>query len=159
MSAGALWRSRSPRERAVLAGAGAAAAALLLFALVWLPLERARTRIAAQLPPLRASVAAMRAQAAEVATLRALPARGAGAETPLATLIAAGTLTQGLPGARLSVLDGKRLRLAVDDASWSRLVEWISGAQATHGLVVDEATVEALPATGRVRAGLVLSAP
>jgi general secretion pathway protein M len=159
MKAPALWVARSPRERRVLAWAAAGTAALLAFTLVWLPMERARTRIAGELPALRASVAEMRAQAAEAKELRAMPVRGTGTPTPLATLVSSGTLTQGLAGARLSLPDGKRLRLAVDDASWTRLVEWLATAHATHGLTVEEATIDALPAAGRVRAAIVLAAP
>ena len=158
MNAPAWWRGRHPRERLVVAAAGAIVALLLVVVLVWLPLERSRERLAMQLPALRASVAEMRAQAAEVRALRALPAQAAPG-IPLSTLVASGSLTRELPGARLSLLEAKRVRLAFDDASWSRLVEWISGAQATHGLVVDEATVEALPATGRVRGEIDLAAP
>jgi general secretion pathway protein M len=160
MSARAWWASRPPRERAILAGGTAAAVAVLLFALVWLPMERTRTRLDAELPALRASLAEMRAQAEEVKALRSLPAReSAAGSQSLATLVASGSLAQGLPGARLSVLGAKRMQLAVDDASWTRLVEWIAGAGAAHGLSVEEATVDALPAAGRVRASLVLAAP
>jgi general secretion pathway protein M len=154
----AWWTARSPRERAVVGWAGATVAVLLIFVLGWLPLERDRGRIAADLPALRASVAEMRVQAAEVQALRALPPRGA-ASVPLATLVAAGNLTQGLPGARVTMLDGKRARLTVDDASWTRLVEWLAATQATHGLAVAEAKVEALGSVGRVRGEFVLAAP
>jgi general secretion pathway protein M len=159
MNAPALWTSRSPRERAVLAWVAAAAAALLAFALLWLPMDRARTRIAAELPALRASVAEMQAQAVEAKDLRAMPVRGTGAPVPLASLVASGTLAQGLPGARLSALDNKRARLTIDDASWTRLVEWLSTVHASHGLTVEEATIDALAAAGRVRAAIVLAAP
>ena len=159
MNAPAFWVSRSPRERAVMAWAGVAVVAILLFAFVWLPMERARTRLAQELPPLRASLAEMRAQAEEVKALRAMPARDAAPATPLATLVASGSLAQGLPGARVAALDARRASLAVEDASWMRLVEWIHWAGAAHGLVVEEAMVDALPAGGRVRARLVLSAP
>lgn len=158
MKAPAWWTARSPRERAIVGWAGAAVAVLLVFVLAWLPLERDRGRIAAGLPALRASVAEMRGQAAEVQALRALPPRGA-APVPLATLVAAGNLAQGLPGARVTLIDGKRARLAVDDASWTRLVEWLAATQATHGLAVAEAKVEALAAIGRVRGEFVLAAP
>lgn len=159
MRAPAFWVARSPRERAMIAWAGAAVVAVLLFAFVWLPMERTRTRLAQELPPLRASLAEMQAQADEVKALRALPAREAASATPLATLVASGTLAQGLPGARVAALDAWRATLSVDDASWTRLVEWIHWAGAAHGLAVDEATVDALPGSGRVRARLVLSAP
>ena len=158
MNAPAFWTARSPRERAFLVRSGAAVAAILVFALVWLPLDRARARISAGLPQLRASVEEMRAQAAEVKSLRALPAQAAAAST-LPTLVASGALAQGLAGARVSALDAKRVKVAVDDTSWTRLVEWIAATGAAHGLAVEEATIEALPAAGRVRASLVLAAP
>lgn len=158
MKAPAWWIARSPGERAIVGSAGAVIAVLLVIVLAWLPLERSRGRIAAELPALRASAAEMRAQAAEVQALRAIPPSGA-ATVPLATLVAGGNLAQGLPGARVTLLDGKRARLAVDDASWTRLVEWLAATQATHGLVVAEAKVEALAAVGRVRGDFVLAAP
>lgn len=158
MIAPAFWTARSPRERAILAAVAAIAAVLLVVAFAWLPMERSRARNAAQLPALRASVAQMRAQAEEVKALRAAPAVAA-TGTPVAALVASGTLAQGLPGARVSALDAKRVRLAVDDASWTRLVEWLAATSAAHGLAVDEASVEALASPGRVRASLVLAAP
>jgi general secretion pathway protein M len=158
MNAPAWWNSRNAQERALLAWGGAATAVLLAFVLVWLPLERERGRLAAELPTLRASTAEMRTQAAEVKALRAAPARPA-ATTPLATLVASGNLAQGLPGARLSLLDAKRAKLAVDDSSWTRLIEWLASTQAAHGLVVEEAKVEALASVGRVRGEFVLATP
>lgn len=158
MSARAWWRGRNPRERLVVAAAGAIVALLLVVVLVWLPLERSRERLAMQLPALRASVAEMRAQAAEVRALRALPVQAAPG-IPLSTLVASGSLTRELPGARLSLLEAKRVRLAFDDASWSRLVQWLASAQAAHGLVVERARVEALAAVGRVRGEIDLAAP
>jgi type II secretory pathway component PulM len=159
MSPPSFWTARSAGERALLAGIGAVVLGVLLFTFAWLPLERARTRIAAELPGLRASVAEMRSQADEARALRAMPARSAAGGAPLADLIASGALAQGLPGARFTAVDAKRLKVAVEDASWTRLVEWLAALGAAHGLAVEEATVDALAATGRVRASLVLAAP
>ncbi|HQZ45427.1 MAG TPA: type II secretion system protein GspM [Usitatibacteraceae bacterium] len=157
MNAPAFWTARSPRERAALRWAAAVAAALLVIAFAWLPMERARARIAAQLPPLRASVVAMRAQAAEAAAIRALPAPRAATATSLANLVASGALAQGIPGGRLTALDARRVRLTAEDASWTRLVAWLATVGPAHGLVVEEATIDALPAAGRVRADVVLA--
>ncbi len=160
MSLLAQWRSRSSQERLVMGTVGFLAAAALVVAFAWLPLERHRARLAADLPALRASVVEMRAQAAEVKRLKATPPRtDARNPVPLAQLLSAGTLAQGLPGARLTPLGGKQVRLVVDDASWARLVEWVSGAQSLHGLTTESATVEALAAPGRVKADLVMAAP
>lgn len=152
------WASRSPGDKRVILASAAITAALLLIAFAWLPLERARTRMAAQLPALRASVEQMRAQSAEAKRLRALPARtGAPGSTP-AALAASASLAQALPGARASTLDPRRVKVAVDDASWTRVLEWLA-AQAAQGLAVESAQVEALAMRGRVRAEFVLAAP
>jgi general secretion pathway protein M len=153
------WRSRSAGERRILSIGGAIAALLLFLAFAWLPLERERARLAAQLPALGASVAEMRMQAEQVKALRAMPAQSGAAGVPLATLLANGTLAQGLPDARVATLDARRLKLNAADVAWVRLLEWIAGAQANHGLVVDAATIEALPSPGRVRAEIILLAP
>ena len=89
----------------------------------------------------------------------ALPAPQAASGTPLATLVGSGTLTQGLPGAKVAALDGKRLRLTLDDASWTACVQWLVTANAVQGLAVEEAEIEALAERGRVRATVVLAAP
>lgn len=153
----AFWTARSPRERTILAAVTALAALLLVLAFAWLPLERSRARIATELPQLRASVERMRAQAAEVKALRAQPPRAPA--TPLATLVDSNTLVQGLAGARITLVDARHARLAVDDAAWTRLVEWLAQAQSVHGLAVAEAKVEALASLGRVRGEFLLVAP
>jgi general secretion pathway protein M len=153
------WNARSPNERRVLSAGGLVAALLLFVAFAWLPLERARTRLAADLPALAASVTEMRAQAEQVKVLRAMPARTDAGSAPLATLVANGTLASGLPDARIATLDAKHLKLTAADVAWTRLLEWISTVQSTHGLTVDGATIEALPSPGRVRAELILAAP
>lgn len=160
MSLLANWQARAPKERVAIGLVLSIVLAVLLYAFAWLPMERHRERLTAELPRLRASVAEMRAQAAEVKRLKATPPRtDAKNPLPLAQLVSAGTLAQGLAGAKLTAIDGKRVRLAVDDVAWARLVEWIASAQALHGLSTESARVDALPATGRVRAELVLVAP
>lgn len=152
-----LWAARSPGERKAIAVGGSALLLLLVIAFVWLPLERARNRLSAELPALRASVAQMRLEADEVKRLRTLPAR----ETPAAAaaLSAAGAFTQGLPGATTSALDTRRIRLTVADASWNAVIAWVERTQSAYGLSVESATIEALAATGRVRAEIVVARP
>ena len=131
-----------------------AVGALLVVALVWLPLERARTRLAADLPRLRAEVAALQRDADEVKRLRALPVSNPSSASPLASLATNGG---GLAGAQLAVLDERRVRVTGADVSFAGLLEWLRNAQATHGVRVESARLDALPAPGRVRAELVLS--
>ena len=129
------WSTRGPRERRVI-GAGIAVLAVALVFVVWLDAERTRAR-----------------HAAEVQRLRAMTAVQAAAPSPLVTLATNGG---GLPGAQVSVLDEKRVKVT-GDVAFGALLEWLRNAQVTHGMRVENARLEALPAKGRVRADLLLS--
>jgi general secretion pathway protein M len=156
MNVAALWLSRSPRERSVVAAGATLLAIMLAVALVWLPLERARVRLAAELPQLRASVVALQRDADEVQRLRALPATIPASPAPLAPLIASNTWARELPGVQLSVPDERHVKLTGADVSFTSLLDWLAVAQAAHGLRVESARIEALPAPGRVHAELTL---
>jgi type II secretory pathway component PulM len=153
MKAPAFWNARSTRERQVIAIAGGLLALLLVVTLVWLPLERSRTRMLAELPALRASIATLERQASEVKRLRAMPAASHTSAAPLNAI----AMTNPLPGAQLAALDDKRVRVTGADVSYGALLDWLSAVQATHGLRVEAARLDALPAAGRVRAELTLS--
>ena len=149
---GSWWEGRSPRERHVIR----TAVGVLLLALalvVWLDAERSRARLAAELPRLRASIAALERDAAEVQRLRALPAAKPDAQSPLVTLATHGG---GLPGAQIAVLDERRVKVT-GEIAFGALLEWLRNAQVTHGMRVEAARLEKLPAPGRVRADLTLS--
>jgi general secretion pathway protein M len=150
----AAWTRRSQRERRMLA-AGAGLAALLLFmALVAMPLERARARLAREVPELRASVELLRKDAGEALRLRALPPAGTGPAASLAA-IAAGSLAPP-PGARLALADAGHLRLTGEDVAFGALIEWLATSAAAQGLRVERARLDALGTAGRVRADLTL---
>jgi general secretion pathway protein M len=157
MSVASLWHSRSPRERSLVAAGLAVLGIMLIFALVWLPLERARLRLAAELPELRASLAALERNGDEVKRLRALPATIPANPAPLAPLIAANAWARELPGVQLTVPDEKHVRLTGEDIGFGALLDWLATAQAAHGLRVESARIEALRAPGRVRAELTLA--
>jgi len=156
MNVAGLWLSRPPRERSMIAAGATVLAIMLAVALIWLPLERARVRLAAELPQLRASVVALQRDADEVKRLRALPATIPANPPPLAPLIAANTWARDLPGVQLSVPDERHVKLVGADVGFTALLDWLATAQAAHGLRVETARIEALPAPGRVRAELTL---
>lgn len=147
------WERRTSVEQRVLFFIGGVVAIALVAAFAWLPLERDRTRLAAELPRLRASVASLEQQADAVRRLKALPPR-AGAATPVAALSGSPAT---LPGAQVAAIDERRVRLTAADVGFAALLDWIVAVRASHGLGVDSARLEALPITGRVRAELVLS--
>ena len=96
------WRARPERERSLL-GAGALVVGVMLYvALVWLPLERTRVRLAADLPTLRASIAALERDAAEVKRLRAIPSAIPRNQMPLASLMSMNAWAKQLPGVQVT---------------------------------------------------------
>lgn len=140
------------RERNVIAwGVGILLAALAL--VLWVDAERSRQRLAAELPRLRASIAALERAADEVGRIKAMAAVQAAPASPLVTLA---TNSGGLPGASITVLDERRVRLT-GEVAFGALLEWLRNAQATHGMKVDSARLDALGPPGRVRADLTLS--
>ena len=61
-----LWNARSARERSLVTAGAVVLGAMLVVAGVWLPLERTRARLNAELPALRASVAQLERDAAHM---------------------------------------------------------------------------------------------
>ena len=150
------WRARPERERSFLAAGALVLGVMLYVALVWLPLERMRARLEGQLPELRASIAALERDAAEVKKLRATPSSIPQNRMPLASLMGANAWAKQLPGVQVTVPDDRHVRLAGDDIPFTALLDWISTAQAAHGLRVESARIDAKPEPGRVRADLSL---
>jgi len=149
-----LDRLRDGRSEGEVLAAKALAAVVVLvlvLALVWLPLQRTRARLEAELPALRATLAAMQREADEAKRLRALPP-AANQQAPIGSLASAPPA-----GAQVNVVDPKRVRLTAADATFTTLLEWMVAAQASHGLRVESARLEALPATGRVKADILMS--
>ena len=145
-----LRRDRSERELRVITAIAAVVAIAALLA-VWLPLERSRARLAAELPALRASLEAMQREADEAKRLRAQPPT-ANTQAPIGALASAPPA-----GAQVTALDPKRVRILAGDAAFTTLLEWMVAAQASHGLRVESARLDALPAAGRVKADILMS--
>ena len=121
----------------------------------WVQAERSRARLAVELPRLRASIAALESQAQEVARLRSLPPMAA--PTVRAPLASLATDAGGVPGARITVMDERRVRFAAEDVAFGALLDWLRLAQASHAMRVESARIDALAAPGRVKAELVLA--
>ena len=153
------WRARPERERSFLAAGALVIGVMLYVALVWLPLERMRVRLAADLPELRASIVSLERDAAEVKRLRATPSSIPATRAPLAPLMRANTWARELPGVQLTVPDERHVKLSGSDIAFTSLLDWLTTAQAAHGLRVESARIDALPAPGRVRAELTLARP
>jgi general secretion pathway protein M len=148
-----LWDSRSARERRTLLTSGVVLAILLVFALVWLPLERTRTRLTQAMPQVRASIEQLKRDADEVKRLKSIAPTVTGTPPSLVTLATQNALT----GAQVSVPDDKHVHVVANDVGFTRLLDWLVSVQSTHALRVESARIEALPLTGRVRVDLTLT--
>ncbi len=146
------WATRSEGERTLWISIGALVALVLIIVLAWLPLERSRTRLSAELPRARASLEGMRRDAAEAKRLRAMPQSVSNAQAPIAALANAPA-----PGTQVTALDARRVRISGSDVAFNAILQWILAAEASHGLRVESARLDALPAPGRVKADVVLS--
>ena len=146
------WGLRAERERRAI-GWGVALVVLALALVIWLDAERSRARLATELPRLRASIAALERDADEVRRITSMTAIQPAAASPLVTLA---TNAGGLPGATITVLDERRVKVT-GEIGFGALLEWLRNSQATHGMRVESARLESLPAAGRVRADLTLS--
>ena len=153
MSYASVWRSRTEQERRFITAGAIVVGLILVFAVVWLPLQRARARLDVELPQLRASISQLRRDAEEVKRLKIVAPTVSSNPTPLAALATQGTLT----GAQVSVPDAKHVHLVANDIAFTKLLDWLVTVQSTHALRVENARIEALPATGRVRADLTLA--
>lgn len=146
-----LREGRSEREVRAATAIAIVVGLLIVYAFAWLPLQRARTRLEADLPALRASLATMQRAADEAKRLRALPP-AANQQAPV------GSLASSPPaGTQVTVVDPKRVRVVASDAAFTALLEWMMAAQASHGLRVESARLDALPAAGRVKGDILMS--
>jgi len=92
-----------------------------------------------------------------VARVRSMPALAPVPAGPVADLST--SIARALPTAQVTMMDAKRIRIAAADVPYGALLDTVASAQASLGLRVDTARIEALPAAGRVRAELVLARP
>lgn len=147
----AFMQGRSPREARAIKTIAGVLLLVVVAAFAWLPLERSRARLAGELPALRASVETLQRQSDEVKRIRAMPP-APGQQAPVSALASTPPA-----GAQVAALDPKRIRLTSNDAAFTTLLEWVVAAEASHGLRVDSARVEALGAPGRVKAEILMS--
>lgn len=153
------WGGLAPNERRLaLIGAGVLAS-LLLYLILWLPLQKDLARLRTAVPEERAQLARMRNQAATIKPLRGL-ARGATAGGVPLTIVEQSANARGLRSAitRLEADGSTGVLLAVDGVAFNALIAWVADLQTGHALFVDNATIEAQSKPGIVNARLKLRA-
>lgn len=146
-----LWQSRAPRERMIIALLAVIVLGLLY---VWLLVSASRAR-----PPLRASVLALRAdaarlgqQASELERLRTVPPPAA-SQTDLRTLIQALVGSAGLASAlvRIDAPEPNRVQVVFGAVAFPDWLAWVATLHAQN-IRLETCRIEALSRPGLVSA-------
>lgn len=162
------------REQVLLVGGGLLAAALLVYALIWLPLQRGVQQLRLSVAQSHAELTYMRQAAAEVQRLdnqqaargRALTPSGsdqaalATANESLATLVdrSARDTDSDFAAAlkRVEPQPGGRLNARLEQADFDQLLRWLAALRRVHGVSVVSLAIDAAQRPGLVDARLVL---
>lgn len=152
-----LWYSRlNPRERRLVTWGGVAAAVMIFFGGIVLPLYGATAKAAQRVEQKQDDLSWMRGVAGE---LRAAgPAAAPSAGGSLIVVVDQSAQQSGLgssiTGSQPSGNGGLRVR--VEGAPFDTLVGWLALLEQQHGIGVETASVDRTPKPGRVNASLVL---
>lgn len=144
-----LWQSRAPRERVVIAVLAVLAGAALY---VWLvhSADRAHTRLRASVPALRAQAARLEQQAAELERLRVAPAASV-SQTDLRTLVQAQAGAAALSRAlvRIDAPDANQVVVVFGAVAFADWLNWVASLKSQQ-VRLDVCRVEALSTPGLV---------
>ena len=145
----ALWQSRAPRERVVIAVLVVLAG---VASYVWLvqAADRAHTRLRASVPALRAQAARLEQRAGDLERLRSAPPAAA-SKTDLRTLVQAQAGAAGLSRAlvRIDAPDANQVVVVFGAVAFADWLNWVAGLTAQQ-VRLDVCRVEALSMPGLV---------
>jgi general secretion pathway protein M len=152
----AYWRGLAPRERLLLGAGGALAAILLLYALLWTPLQRDLDRLRANLPHEYEQLQWMRAQAGRIKVLRASPpvVPSGGLLSFVEQSAQAYSIRPNIK--RVEPQGQNAVSLAIDGVAFNSLIEWLANLQKQGGVRIENASLEPQPTPGVVNARLLL---
>ena len=152
-SATAFWNVRNERERSAIVFGGAALLLFLLYAILFAPALSGRSTLTKDLPTLRQQVAEVQGLAKEAGELN-----GAAMPDPEPVSqegITASLGAHGLKAQSVSV-SGDLVRLQINPAAYSNLMDWLDEEQKTARLTVTDANFIALPQNDSVNATVTL---
>lgn len=150
------WRQRSIRERWILGGGASLLAVMLLYAYLFLPMQRQRERLATAMPQLRAELIQLRQDAAEVKRLQSQLStrRSTGLKEVIEADVNSAKL--GDTSTQIILLDTTRARVILNNASFASLVAWLNTLQTQEGVRVENIQITAQNTPGSVSADLTL---
>jgi general secretion pathway protein M len=150
------------RERLLVMAGSALLAVFLVIVLVWLPVRSGYNNLKASVAEQRDTAAWMQRSAQQLAELKrsgGTAAVGLGGRSLLA--VTDSTARAGGLGAELKRVEPEgrdSVRVWLDGAPFDVLVKWLTTLNSTHGILVDNATLERTESAGRVDARLTLQA-
>ena len=142
----------APTRQWVVAGV-VVIAALLLYSAVWLPLGRDLDRLRVTVPREAEQLNWMRAQTPTAKTMRTRMTATTGPALPT---IEQSATARGVRAyiVKLDAEGNNGARLTIEAAPFNALMVWISEMQASQGILIDDATIEAHATPGLVNARL-----
>jgi len=151
--ANALWLARTEQERRFLAVGGAVVLLAVLYLLLVDPAVEGRAQLRRQLPQLRQQAAELQAMAQEANALARAPAT----QIPPITREAVDSSLngRGLKPQSLS-MNGEYIKLQLNNVPFAGLASWLDEQRRANRVLVQDATVTALPVAGQVDASLTL---
>jgi general secretion pathway protein M len=157
----ARWQALEPRERVMVSVALVCLALFLIYTLIVAPMNKNLARLRAAVPEDQVKLATMRAQAAQIAMLKARGASlGARSGSILATVEQ--TATQRSLRAAITRMEPEgshAVHIQMDPAPFNAVVAWLAELQLTHGVRAQSANFDADAAPGMVRSRLYLRGP
>ena len=144
-----LWHSRAPRERVVIAVL-AVLAGVASYVLLVQTADRAHARLRASVPALRAQAARLEQRAGDLERLRSAPPAAA-SKTDLRTLVQAQAGAAGLSRAlvRIDAPDANQVVVVFGAVAFADWLNWVAGLTAQQ-VRLDVCRVEALSTPGLV---------
>lgn len=151
--ANALWLARTEQERRFLTVGGAVVLLAVLYLLLVDPAVEGRAMLRRQLPQLRQQAAELQAMAQEAGALARAPAT----QIPPITREAVDTSlnSRGLKPQSLA-MTGEYIKLQLNNVPFAGLATWLDEQRRANRVLVQDATVTALPTAGQVDASLTL---
>lgn len=155
------WAGLEPGERRLASIAAVLLGILLLYLLLWRPVQKDLARLRVTVPEERVQLQRMRAQAASIKPLRA---RSGAAPAPgmLLSVVDQSATTHGIRGfmSRLEVEGPNGLQLAAEATPFNTFIAWLAELQDRHALVVENASIDAhTPGTVNVKMKLRVESP
>lgn len=148
----AWWAAREPRERLMLGSGGGVALLLMLYLLIWDPIQSSAAQLANELPALREQAAQFNRDAAEAERLRA-SAQARGPAPQITNAIQESARRAALGDAIKSVqpLGTDRAQVSLGVVPFDGFMRMLGDLGQTAGVSVESVSAKSVPEAGKVQ--------